>query len=67
MANRYRLHATILDPSGKDDWVVGQGSMMFISDAGVKQAIVKVEQADNVRWILGEAKLKENVCRWVNN
>lgn len=54
--------ATILDPSGKDIGVVGQGSMMFISDAGVKQAIVKWSSGQ-CTVDLGQAKLKETVCR----
>ena len=54
--------ATILDPSGKDIGVVGQGSMMFISDAGVKQAIVKWS-GGQCAVDLGQAKLKETVCR----
>ncbi|MCV5779198.1 fimbrial biogenesis outer membrane usher protein, partial [Escherichia coli] len=33
--------ASIFPPDGKEIGVVGQGSMMFISDANAKRAIVK--------------------------
>ncbi|WP_297207216.1 fimbria/pilus outer membrane usher protein [uncultured Pluralibacter sp.] len=54
--------ATIYDPAGKEIGVVGQGSMMFISSAGAKRAIVK--------WTGGQCAVdlnasnsKEAVCR----
>jgi outer membrane usher protein len=54
--------ASILDPSGKEIGVVGQGSMMFISDANAKRAIVEVERR-TVFGGSGTGKNKGNVCR----
>lgn len=54
--------ASIFDTAGKDIGVVGQGSMLFINDAGARQAIVK--------WNGGQCKINlelknagETICR----
>jgi outer membrane usher protein len=54
--------ASIFDPSGKEIGVVGQGSMMFISDASVQHATVKWS-GGQCTVELGKAKSKERVCR----
>jgi outer membrane usher protein len=54
--------ATIFDPSGKEIGVVGQGSMMFISDASVPKATVKWS-GGQCSVDLSQAKTKETLCR----
>ncbi|MCJ1847080.1 FimD/PapC C-terminal domain-containing protein, partial [Klebsiella quasipneumoniae] len=54
--------ATIYNPSGKEIGVVGQGSMMFISDASVQKATVKWS-GRQCSVDLSQAKTKEMQCR----
>ena len=54
--------ASIFDPSGKEIGVVGQGSMMFISDASVQRATVKWS-GGQCSVNLSQAKTKETLCR----
>ncbi|WP_257573518.1 FimD/PapC C-terminal domain-containing protein [Hafnia alvei] len=55
--------ASIFSPDGKEIGVVGQGSMMFISDANAKRAIVKVGAAGKCSVDLGQQTTKDSVCR----
>lgn len=54
--------ATVFSPSGQEIGVVGQGSMIFISDADVQRATVKWHGGQCVV-NLGQEKIKETVCR----
>ena len=54
--------ATIFDPSGKEIGVVGQGSMMFISDASASKATIKWN-GGQCTVDLSQAKTKETLCR----
>lgn len=54
--------ATIYTPSGKEIGVVGQGSMMFISDASEPQATVKWS-GGQCSVELSQQKTKETLCR----
>lgn len=54
--------ASIFSPDGKEIGVVGQGSMMFISDANAKRAIVKWS-GGQCSVDLGQQTTKDSVCR----
>ena len=54
--------ASIFSPDGKEIGVVGQGSMMFISDANAKRAIVKWS-GGQCSVDLGPQTTKDSVCR----
>jgi len=54
--------ATIYNPSGKEIGVVGQGSMMFISDASAPKATVKWS-GGQCSVELSQEKTKETLCR----
>lgn len=54
--------ATIFGPSGKEIGVVGQGSMMFISDASAPKATVKWS-GGQCSVELSQEKTKETLCR----
>jgi outer membrane usher protein len=54
--------ATIFGPSGKEIGVVGQGSMMFISDASAPKATVKWS-GGQCSVDLSQEKTKETLCR----
>lgn len=54
--------ATIYDPAGKEIGVVGEGSMMFISSAEAKRAIVKWS-GGQCAVDLNASNSKEAVCR----
>lgn len=54
--------ASITDPTGQDIGVVGQGSMMFISDKTVRQATVKWSRGQCVV-DLSQQTDKESICR----
>jgi outer membrane usher protein len=60
--SRCRLRQVFSPPDGKEIGVVGQGSMMFISDANAKRAIVKWS-GGQCSVDLGQQTTKDSVCR----